>query len=135
ARWGLGVTLPTRISAMGGHFMFEDDQQTPNDLITVFEFPNPMGGGDKKKILQFEVRHWITNREGVSGENPSRDNTYMVSSDNTVGNLFFGSKGFMTKNVNEWQSFLGKEREPGAKRKRRGVGRPLCKFYQCHPFQ
>jgi predicted dehydrogenase len=113
ARWGLGVTLPVKISAVGGHFMFDDDQQTPNDLITVFEFPDTHGGGDKKKILQFEVRHWITNREGIKSENPTSDNTYMVSADNTVGNLFFGSKGFMTKNVNEWQTFFGKERSPG----------------------
>lgn len=115
ARWGLGVTLPSRISAMGGHFVFDDDQQTPNDLLTVFEFPNPQGGSDKKKILQFEVRHWITNREGVNSENPRADNTYMVSADNTVGNLFFGSKGYLTKNVNEWQAFMGKERAPGEK--------------------
>jgi predicted dehydrogenase len=113
ARWGLGVTLPTKISTAGGHFMFDDDQQTPNDLIAVFEFPNPQGGGDKKKILQFEVRHWITNREGVISENPGPDNTYMVSSDNTIGNLFFGSKGYLTKIVNQWQSFFGKERVAG----------------------
>ncbi len=50
--------------------MFDDDQQTPNDLMAVFEFPNPDGGGDKKKILQFEVRHWITNREGIKSDNP-----------------------------------------------------------------
>ena len=49
ARWGLGVKLPTKISAVGGHFMFDDDQETPNDLMTVFEFPNPDGGSDKKK--------------------------------------------------------------------------------------
>src|SRR5450759_3609381 len=95
ARWGLGVTLPVKISAVGGHFMFDDDQQTPNDLIAVFEFPNHQGGGDKKKILQFEVRHWITNREGVNSENMKETgNTYMVSADNTVGNLFYGSKGY-----------------------------------------
>jgi predicted dehydrogenase len=115
ARWGLGVTLPVKISTAGGHFMFDDDQQTPNDLIAVFEFPNPKGGGDKKKIIQFEVRHWITNREGINSENPRADNTYMVSSDNTVGNLFYGSKGYMTKNVNEWQTFFGKERAAGEK--------------------
>ncbi len=113
ARWGLGVTLPVKISAVGGHFMFDDDQQTPNDMVAVFEFPNPTGGGDKKKILQFEVRHWITNREGVSSENPTADSNYMISADNTVGNLFYGSKGYMTKNVNEWQAFYGKERTPG----------------------
>jgi predicted dehydrogenase len=113
ARWGLNVTLPVKISTMGGHFMFNDDQQTPNDLIAVFEFPNSEGGGDKKKILQFEVRHWITNREAIKSDNPGSDNTYMVSSENTVGNLFYGSKGYMTKNVNEWQTFLGKERVEG----------------------
>ncbi|HYH56760.1 MAG TPA: hypothetical protein VD772_09120, partial [Anseongella sp.] len=115
ARWGLGVKLPSKISAVGGHFMFEDDQQTPNNLMALYEFPAAGGGGDKKKILQFEVRHWISNREGVDRERPQADNTYMVSSDNTVGNLFFGSEGYMTKNLNEWQAFMGKERLPGEK--------------------
>ena len=31
ARWGLGVQYPTKVNGMGGHFMFDDDQQTPND--------------------------------------------------------------------------------------------------------
>lgn len=115
ARWGLGVTLPTKISAVGGHFMFDDDQQTPNTLHVTFEFPNPEGSGDEKKILQFEVRHWITNREGIVSRDPQDNNTYKVSSDNTVGNLFYGSKGYMTKNVDEWQAFRGKERRPGEK--------------------
>ena len=115
ARWGLGVTLPTKISAIGGHLMFDDDQQTPNVLMAVFEFPNPDGGGAKKKILQFEVRHWITNREAIKSENPADGNTYMVSADNTVGNLFYSSKGFMTKNVNEWETYMGKDRVAGEK--------------------
>ena len=37
----------------------------------------------------------------------------MVSADNSVGNLFFGSKGFMSKNVNGWETFMGKERVAG----------------------
>jgi hypothetical protein len=32
ARWGLGVGFPTKVSAIGGHFMFDDDQETPNVL-------------------------------------------------------------------------------------------------------
>jgi predicted dehydrogenase len=114
ARWGLGVKLPTKISGVGGHFVFDDDQQTPNDLTTIFEFPNPDGGGDKKKILQFEVRHWITNRELASTKKVETSNTYMTSSANEVGNLFYGSKGFMTKTVNDWQVFEGRDRTLGA---------------------
>ena len=38
ARRGLGVKYPTKVSAMGGHFMFDDDQQTPNVLSASFEF-------------------------------------------------------------------------------------------------
>ena len=92
--------------------MFDDDQQTPNSLIAVFEFPNPQGGGDKKKILEFEVRHWYTNRElDLAPEKTS--NTYMTSAANTVGNLFYGSKGYMAKNVNEWRTFMGGKLEPG----------------------
>ncbi len=113
ARWGLGVTLPVKVSAVGGHFMFDDDQQTPNDLMALFEFPNPAGNGDKKKILQFEVRHWITNPEGGLNQNNLTSNTYMTSPANTIGNLFYGSKGYMRKNVNGWETFMGKEREPG----------------------
>jgi len=114
ARWGLDVTLPTRITAAGGHLMFDDDQNTPNILMAIFEFPDPKGSGDKKKILQFEVRHWITNTEGIKSVVPKAD-AYMVSADNVIGNLFYGSKGFMTKNVDDWQVFYGKERTQGEK--------------------
>jgi len=114
ARWGLGVTLPTKIVATGGHFMFDDDQETPNDLMAVFEFPNPDGQGDKKKILQFEVRHWITNPEGDVNRDVSYADNYMTSSSNVIGNLFYGSKGYLAKNVNNWQAFMGREKEKGA---------------------
>jgi len=117
ARMGLGVTLPTRVTAMGGHVMFDDDQNTPNVLMALFEFPNEKGGGDKKKILQFEVRHWCTNREGRMWLKPAKDQPggYMQSASNTVGNLYYGSKGFVLKTVNEWQSYMGKKQELGPK--------------------
>ncbi|OGV69914.1 MAG: hypothetical protein A2283_11095 [Lentisphaerae bacterium RIFOXYA12_FULL_48_11] len=115
ARWGLGVTLPTKICAMGGHVMFGDDQETPNVLHAMFEFPNPAGGGDKKRFLQFEVRPWITNNE-IQVKEPVKDGSggYMAtSSGNSIGNLFYGSKGYMAKTVNAWQAFMGEKREPG----------------------
>ena len=114
ARWGLGVKLPTRVSAMGGHFMFDDAQETPNTLMAIFEFSNPDGTGDKKKMLEFETRHWMTNPEGDHlGSQERKANEYMTSSDNVIGNIFYGSEGYMQKEVSRWQTFMGKDRVPG----------------------
>jgi hypothetical protein len=38
ARWELGVRFPNKVSGLGGHFMFDDDQETPNTLNAAFEF-------------------------------------------------------------------------------------------------
>jgi predicted dehydrogenase len=115
ARWLLGVTLPTKVSAIGGHFMFDDDQNTPNTIMAMFEFPNEKGGGDRKKILQFEVRHWITNREDAMWMKPDENapTGYMISAANTIGNLVYGSKGYMAKTVGNWQTYMGRKGEPG----------------------
>jgi predicted dehydrogenase len=112
ARWGLNVKLPHKITTVGGHFMFRDAQNTPNSSMTMFEFPNPEGKGDKKKILQFEVRHWITNKEGLSRPVEDNNNTYMTSASNNIGNLFYGSKGYMSKNLNDWQVYMGRDLIP-----------------------
>jgi len=121
ARWGLGVKVPSKVSALGGHMMFDDDQETPNVMMAMFEFPNPEGGGDKKKVMQFEVRHWMSNPEGNHlGSGAGLVNTYMTSSANVVGNIFYGSEGYMLKDVTSWQTFMGKEREAGASGK--GLG-------------
>lgn len=99
ARWGLGVTYPVKVSAMGGRYMFDDDQETPNTMVAKFEFD----GAGKKKLLVFEVRHWIGNHEaGIGGEKPG----------NTIGNLFYGSNGYMAVGGG-YRTFLGKEQAPG----------------------
>ncbi len=64
ALWGLGVeTHPTRISALGGKYFFDDDQQFPDTQQAVFEFTgdgeNPEGVG-KRRMLIFEQRLWST---------------------------------------------------------------------------
>jgi predicted dehydrogenase len=107
-RWGLGVTYPSKISAIGGHFMFDDDQQTPNTITAMFEFD----GAGKRKTLVFDVRHWITNKEaGIGGPNPSG---------NATGHLFYGSKGYMVVEDGRFETFLGKEQAPGPSMKAGG---------------
>ncbi len=108
ARWGLGVKYPTKVSAIGGHFMFDDDQETPNTLATAFEFEE----GGKKKMMTFEVRHWYGNTEaGIHEFDKS------VKS-NSIGNLFYGSNGYLTiDGYTQYASFLGKEQEVGPTRK------------------
>ena len=97
ARWGLGVRLPSKVHASGGHFMFDDDQETPNTLLCSFEYPL------EKKMLVFETRHWITNQEGF-GKSPS---------DNAVGVTFYGSEGYMQVYYFGYRTYLGKQREEG----------------------
>ena len=101
ARWGLGVTHPTKVSAIGGKFMFDDDQETPNTISASYEFD--VDG--KKKMMTFEVRHWISPHEaGINGDKPG----------NTIGNQFYGSKGYLViDNYNKYYSFMGREQTPG----------------------
>jgi len=103
ARWGLGVKYPTKVSAIGGHFMFDDDQETPNTLTATYEFNE----GGVKKMMVFEVRHWISNHEaGIDEPKPG----------NTVGTVLYGSKGYIAvseEDKSQYASFIGNEQAPG----------------------
>jgi predicted dehydrogenase len=111
ARWGLGVKHPSRVSAIGGHFMFDDDQQTPNTMVANFEFDE----GGKKKMLVFEVRHWMTNHEAGIGEGGKKKDS------NTVGNTFYGSKGYLAiDGYGQYKTWLGRDQEPGPSRNEDG---------------
>ncbi len=149
ARWGLGVKYPTKVSAIGGHFMFDDDQQTPNTLNAAFEFVTPDG---KLKMLEFEVRHWVTNSEAMIGtkafgsegipaaglalptDTKSAAAKPKTGSDagshNVIGNLFYGSKGYMAmSDYDSYKSWLGKEMEPGPGG--HGAGDHYANFIDC----
>jgi predicted dehydrogenase len=115
ARWGLGVTLPTKVMSMGGHYMFDDDQKTPNTQIAALEYDRK----GKKVMLVFEVRHWMTNNEAGIGQR--RDANGLVTDSNCIGNVFYGSEGFMAiDGYTSYKTFLGKKQEPGPSRREGG---------------
>lgn len=117
ARWGLGVGFPNKASAIGGHFMFKDDQETPNTLNCAFEFDMADGS---RRMLEFEVRHWITNHEAGIGVQAARHAAGphpklgpSAGTNNTVGNIFYGSKGYLAVDGNSFKTWLGEGQEPG----------------------
>ena len=91
ARWGMNKKVhPEKIKCAGGYFAFDSDQETPNTQLATFEY-------DDDKIIQFEVRGLYTNSEdGI-----------------TIGNLFFGTEGWMHLNGNDWKTYFGRKNEPG----------------------
>jgi hypothetical protein len=149
ARWGLGVKYPVQVSAMGGHFMYNDDQETPNTLHATYYFDAP-GAPGGRKMMELEVRHWITNHEAEIGSgaykssappaaglaspegqpaarNPrtstsNRNQTGVVDArTNTIGNIFYGSNGYLgIDNYDSYKTWIGDNAEPGPAGKQSG---------------
>jgi predicted dehydrogenase len=148
ARWGLGVRFPVRVSAMGGHFMFDDDQETPNVLNATFYFDTPE---KKRKMMEVEVRHWITNHEaeigtGAYGQSavpaagltsaPTRKSGGKQplgprdSKTNTVGNIFYGSNGYLgIDGYDAYKTWLTDQVVPGPSGK--ATGDHFANFIDC----
>lgn len=101
ARWAMGKdTLPEKIHCVGGRFGYEDDAETPNTQLTTFEY------GDC--IMQFEVRGLASNDEmGVK-----------------IGNIWYGSEGYLVLNGSSWQTFYGSKNKPGKSGKSEGGDNP-----------
>ena len=60
ARWGLGVTQhPRYISASGGKYFFDDDQEFPDTQQVTFEYPGS-GKHGARRMLIYEQRLWST---------------------------------------------------------------------------
>lgn len=98
--WGLGVdSFPEKITSAGGKFLWKDAQETPEVLSSTYIYPK------ERKIIEFEVRPWMTNEEGGTG----------------IGNIFYGSEGYMVvKGYDFYETFLGRDRKPGPTRKAGG---------------
>ena len=144
ARWGLGVTLPTKVTALGGHFLFDDDQQTPNVLTVAYEFKT---ADAKTKMMNFEVRGWMTNHEagigspefsggGVPAAGIAKSGKESLGPQSgkpsTIGNLYYGSKGYLAiSNYDAYKSFLGEENQEGPERHAPVSNEHFVNFIDC----
>ncbi len=99
ARWGLGLDhLPEHAFSAGGHYVYDDDQETPNTQHASFDYGRCM--------LQFEVRGLITGGECRLLEDSG-------NGAHTIGVLFFGSDGFLSVSGGGYKTYLGEKRIPG----------------------
>jgi predicted dehydrogenase len=91
ARWGLNQGLPDSVSSTGGKYYVpaDDDQETPNTQMATFHYPDAE--------LMFEVRGGVTGPEGG----------LEVRGGNTIGNLFYGSEGWMAIDGAGFQVYKG----------------------------
>ena len=94
ARWGMNKhEHPVKISSHGGYYKWKDcDQETANTQMAQLEYADG-------KILQFEVRGLYTGGE--------------ADYDVKIGNLFYGTEGWMEIDGSKWQTYMGRKNEPG----------------------
>lgn len=85
ARWGLGVDFPERVSAVGGKFSFDDDQETPDMLAVQYAFA-------KKSILW---EHRLFSSHGIDGR--------------SSGVSFHGDEGTLVVDRGGWKVYDNRE--------------------------
>ncbi len=97
ARWGMNKKVhPVKVQSMGGIFGIspkECSQETPNTQTSIFEY-------EDGKILEFETRGRFTNAE--------------ANASIKIGNLFYGTDGWMEVNGGNWKAYKGRDTEPFA---------------------
>lgn len=116
ARWGLGVEMhPSRISAIGGKYYFDDDQQFPDTQYAVFEYPGDGQVGHRKQLI-YEHRIWSPYRqEGFEN-----------------GNAFYGTNGMMILGKNDGWQLYGPRNQLKESMKASGMGEPHHRnFLEC----
>ncbi len=95
ARWGLNKNEhPVSVFSMGGIFGIDPAdcaQETPNTQTSLFRY-------DDGKILEFETRGRYTNDESGLGIR--------------IGNLFYGTDGYLELNGEIWKAYRKREKEP-----------------------
>jgi len=119
ARWGMAKNEhPVTVMSMGGLYGFtQDEGKTPGKRVygdvetyghdkTTQETPNTQTASYQYadgKMIEMETRGRYTNHEGSAGQE--------------VGNLFFGSEGWLEISGNTWKAFRRREKQPFAQSK------------------
>lgn len=80
ARWGLQVTYPTRVTAGGGKYRHDDDQQTPDTMMVTYDFP-------EGKTITWEGLSW--------SPLGARDSGFGVSFHGTKGSMVIRDAGYV----------------------------------------
>jgi predicted dehydrogenase len=97
ARWGLNKNEhPVEIYSMGNIFGIKPEecsQETPNTQASLFKYKDG-------KILEFETRGRYTNEEASLGI--------------SIGNMFYGTDGYLEINGGQWKAFRKRENQPFA---------------------
>ncbi|MHB8969590.1 MAG: Gfo/Idh/MocA family protein [Pirellulaceae bacterium] len=105
-RWGLGLQdHPVTVMCMGDRYApgDTDDADTPNTLSFLCKW------ADNNALVTVENRHWYTNSEAQM-----RDKYPFVAENQCVGEIFFGSEGYMIfPDYVSYYTFLGPKNEPG----------------------
>jgi predicted dehydrogenase len=100
ARWGLNKNEhPVSVMSMGGIYGInptECSQETPNTQTSVFKYKDG-------KMLEFETRGRYTNNESSTGIR--------------IGNVFYGTDGYLELDGGNWKAFRKDEKEPFASSK------------------
>jgi len=113
ARWGLGVeTHPAKVTAMGGKYFFDDDQQFPDTQYVAFEYDR----GGKPRQLVYEQRIWSP----------------YVQEGHENGNAFYGTQGMMVLGKHSGWQLFGPRNELREKAEGRLDGTPHHRnFLEC----
>ena len=92
ARWGLGVVGPDSVSANGGKYATDDQQETPDTLLVNYEFAGD--APEKNKTIVWEHRLW-SNR-GLEGR--------------SAASAFYGEKGVLVIDRGGWKVYDSNEK-------------------------
>jgi predicted dehydrogenase len=96
-RWGLGeIGLPKSVVSTGGKYVYQDDQETPNVQSAVFDY------GARQIVFE------------VHGLHTGTESDVAYEGGNIVGNVFYGSEGYLAVDPAGFRVFKGRGCAPTA---------------------